>query len=134
MNNKGPTHFRGLPLVVVVAEEDAIGRATLAALLSCDGYRVFQAENLNAAISCLHRINDLTVLFADLDMPGWKSLVGYAINTSPDTFVIAMAENDAVPEISDLRRYGIQAFLQKPLLYNDVRQALSATVEKPRAA
>jgi hypothetical protein len=33
-----------------------------------------------------------------------------------------------------LRRYGIQAFLQKPLLYNDVRQALSATVEKPRAA
>ena len=87
MNNNGPTHFRGLPLVVVVAEEDAIGRATLAALLSCDGYRVFQAENLNAAISCLHRINDLTVLFADLDMPGWKSLVGYAINTSPDTFV-----------------------------------------------
>jgi DNA-binding NtrC family response regulator len=134
MNNNGPTRLRGLPLVVVVAEEDAIMRATLAALLSCDGYRVFQAENLNAAISCLQRVNDLTVLFADLNMPGWKSMVDYAKQTSPDTFVIAMAGNDAIPEISDLRRYGIQAFLQKPLLYNDVRQALSVTVKRPRAA
>lgn len=134
MNNIGPTHFRELPLVVVVAEEDAITRATLAVLLSCDGYRVFQAENLNAGISCLQRVNDLTALFADLDMPGWKSLVDYAKHTSPDTFVIAMAGNDGIPEISDLRRYGIRAFLQKPLVYNDVRQALSVTVKRPRAA
>jgi DNA-binding NtrC family response regulator len=115
------------PLAVIVAEKHPILRASLAALLSHDGYRVFQAENLNATVSYINRINDLAVLLADLDMPGWKSILQHALNTAPDAFVIAMAGVEPTPAISDLKQTGVWACLQKPLVYNDLSQAISET-------
>jgi len=52
MKEDRQTEIIGLPFVVIVAEQHPIVRASLAALLSHDGYRVFQAEDLNAAV-CL---------------------------------------------------------------------------------
>lgn len=67
---------RQFPLVAIVAEKDLMTRATLVTLLSYDGYRVFQEDNVNTATSSINLTNDLAVLFVDLDMPGWKSLCG----------------------------------------------------------
>src|SRR5688500_1459595 len=96
-----PRHILSSPLAVIVAEKNPFLRASLAALLSHDGYRVFQAENLSATVSYINRINDLAVLLADLDMPGWKSILQHALDTAPDAFVIAMAGVEPIPEISD---------------------------------
>jgi DNA-binding response OmpR family regulator len=134
MNTNKRTLLWGSPLVALVAEKDTISRATLTAVLSCDGYRVFQAENLSAAISCIDRINDLAVLFADLNMPRWESLVQYARNMAPDVFVIAMAETDPGSKIPGLVRLGLQICLQKPILYNELRRNLRATIERQCAA
>lgn len=120
----------GFPPLAVVAEKDPMHRGTLAAFLSCDGYRVFEEDNENAVLSCIDSANRLAVLFVDLDMPGWRSLAWYALNTMPDAFVIGFRGNNAVPEDSDLEQFGIQVCLQKPILYNDVRRVLSETVEK----
>jgi len=128
MSNNAPIAVRRFPFVVVLAEKDAPTRATLAALLSCDGCRVFQAEDLNAAISGIDKLNEIAVLFVDIDMPGWESLVQHTLTTAPDTFVMATAENEPIPEISELRRHGINLCLRKPLLYAYVRWVLSENV------
>jgi DNA-binding NtrC family response regulator len=134
MKKDRPTDIIGLPLVVIVAEKHPILSASLAALLSHDGYRVFQAENLNATISCINRVPDLDVLLADLDMPGWKSILRHALNTAPSAFVVAMAGVERIPEISALNQHGVHVCLQKPLIYKDVRQAISKIIERRRAA
>ena len=120
----------GFSPLAVVAEKDPMHRGTLAAFLSCDGYRVFEEDNENAVLSCIDSANRLAVLFVDLDMPGWRSLAWHALNTMPDAFVIGVRGNNAVPEESDLEQFGIQACLQKPILYNEVRRVLSETVER----
>lgn len=134
MDNIKPTPLWRIPPVALVAEKDTISRATLVTVLSCDGYRVFQAENLNAAISCIDTTNDLAVLFADLSMPGWELLVQYVRSMTPEVFILAMAEKDLVAKFSDLHRLGLQMCLQKPILYNELRQTLSATIEGQCAA
>jgi DNA-binding NtrC family response regulator len=134
MKEDRQTDITGLPFVVIVAEQHPILRASLAALLSHDGYRVFQAEDLNATISYIDRITDLAVLLADLDMPGWKSIVQHALDKAPDAFVVAMAGVERIPEISDLSQHGVQVCLQKPLIYKDVRQAISEIIGRRHAA
>jgi DNA-binding NtrC family response regulator len=134
MKEDRKTDIIGSPLVVIVAEQHPILRASLAALLSHDGYRVFQAEDLNATISCINRIRDLTLLLVDLAMPGWKSIVQHALDTAPDAFVVAMAEVESIPEISDLNQHGVQMCLQKPLIYKDVCRAIGEIIGRRLAA
>jgi hypothetical protein len=59
MKKDKQTNIVGLSMVVIVGEQHPILRASLAGLLSHDGYRVFQAENLNATIYCINRATDL---------------------------------------------------------------------------
>jgi DNA-binding NtrC family response regulator len=134
MKEDRKTDIIGSPLVVIVAEQHPILRASLAALLSHDGYRVFQAEDLNATFSCINRIRDLTLLLVDLAMPGWKSIVQHALDTAPDAFVVAMAEVESIPEISDLNQHGVQMCLQKPLIYKDVCRAIGEIIGRRLAA
>ena len=134
MKNDRELDTIGLPLAVIVAEKHTIVRASLATFLSYDGYRVFQAENLNATISRINNITDLAVLLIDLDMPGWKSILQHALHSVPDAFVIAMAGFETIPQISDLKQSGIDVCLQKPLVYSDVRRAITETVGRRRAA
>jgi DNA-binding NtrC family response regulator len=131
MKNDRKTDIVG-PFVVIVAEQHPIVRASLAGILSHDGYRVFQAENLNATISCINRATDLAVMLVDLDMPGWNYILHYALNKAPDAFVIAMAGVERISEISV--QPGVQMCLQKPLIYKDVCRAISEIIGPRRAA
>jgi hypothetical protein len=56
MKKDRQTDIIGLLIVVIIAANHPILRASLAGLLSHDGYRVFHAENLNATISCINGI------------------------------------------------------------------------------
>jgi DNA-binding NtrC family response regulator len=134
MKNDTEPDIIGVALVMIVAEKHPLLRASLAALLSHDGYRVFQAENPNATVSLISRIDDVAVLLLDLDMPGWRSILQHALNTAPDAFVIAMAGVEPIPELSDLQQSGVQVCLQKPLVYSDVRRAIGETLQRRRAA
>lgn len=127
MKNDTEPDIIGLPLVVV-AEKHPILRASLAALLTHDGCRVFQAENLNATISCINSIPDLAVLLVDLDLPGCEAILHHALNSVPDALVIAMTGVEAMPRISDLKQIGVDVCLQKPLIYDDIRRAITETI------
>jgi DNA-binding NtrC family response regulator len=113
-----------LPPAVLVAEKHLLARVSLAELLQYDGYRVFQAADRDAAISCIDENLDLAVLLTDLDMPRWKSLVRHAQTTVPKALVLGMARYQLVPEPSELQRRGIHICLEKPLMFEDVRQSI----------
>jgi DNA-binding NtrC family response regulator len=113
-----------LPPVVLVAEKYPLARVSLAELLQYDGYRVFQAADRDAAISCIDENLDLAVLLTDLDMPRWKSLVRHAQTIVPKALVLGMAQFHLVPEPPELQRRGIHACLAKPLMFEEVRQSI----------
>jgi DNA-binding NtrC family response regulator len=113
-----------LPPAVLVAERHPIARVSLAELLQYDGYRVFQAADRDAAISCIDENLDLAVLLTDLDMPRWKSLVRHAQTIVPKALVLGMAPFHLVPESSELQRRGIHVCLEKPLMFEEVRQSI----------
>jgi DNA-binding NtrC family response regulator len=115
--------FKQSPDSVIIAENNSVARASLADLLSLDGYRVFQADNVKAALSCINRVDDLKVLLADLDMFGWRSIIRHTVRTT-DALVIAMEGNYPFSKIYDLREHGIQACFPKPIVYYDVRRAI----------
>ena len=119
-----------LPSSVIVADSSPFSRAALAALLSYDGYRVFQAENAGAAISRIMSVDNLGVLLADLDMPGWRSIVERAVERT-NALVIALEGNVRFSKTCDLAQLGIGLRLQKPLVYDDVRRAILGNSGRP---
>ena len=121
-----------IPLTVIVADKHPIARAALASLLTYDGYRVFQADSLDAAVSYINYNENLSVLIADLEMPDWRSIVRHAVRTT-HALVIGMEGNHPISEMYDLHEHGLQLCLQKPINYNDVREAIEKNVLHPRA-
>ena len=109
---------------VIIADQHHIARATLACLLTYDGYRVFQADSFKAAVSHINYNEDLAVLIADLEMPEWRSIVRHVVKTT-QAFVIGMEGNHPVSKMYDLRERGVRLCLQKPISYKDVRKAIS---------
>jgi DNA-binding response OmpR family regulator len=122
MMNPSTKTARG-PLSVIVAEKYPLARATLAALLSHDGYRVFQAENAKAAVALIEALPDLGVLLADLDMLGWRSVVSQTVKRTGVT-IIAMEGMHPYSDMYDLRERGISGSVQKPILYSDLLELI----------
>jgi DNA-binding NtrC family response regulator len=110
-------------LTVIVADRHPFARAALAALLSYDGYRVFQGESFQKTLSYIDQMPSLGVLIADLETPEWRSIVRHAVDTT-SALVIAMEGNHPFSEIYDLKARGIQICLQKPIVYSDVQKAI----------
>ena len=127
MRNDINIRCKGSPLTVIVAEKYPISRAALAALLSYDGYRVFQAANARSAISHLNTVADVRVLLADLDMPEWSSIVRHATETT-DALVIGLEGNVPFHKLYNVEEYGIRLCLQKPLRYEDVLSAIQENI------
>ena len=121
-----------IPLTVIVADKHPIARAALASLLTYDGYRVFQADSLDAAVSYINYNENLSVLIADLEMPDWRSIVRHAVRTT-HALVMGMEGNHPISEMYDLQAHGVRLCLQKPIHYNDVRGAIEKNVLHPRA-
>ena len=115
------------PLSVIVAEQRPLACASLADLLTYDGYRVFQAHDVKAAWSCISKVNNPAVLLADLDMFGWRSIIRHAVRTT-NTLVIAMEGSYPFSKIYDLKERGVVACLRKPIVYNDLRAAIRENV------
>ena len=120
MRSEVKTESDPADLTIIVADRHPFARAALAALLSYDGYRVFQAQSFRTTLSYLDQIPNVAVLIADLDTPEWRSIVRHAVQTT-NALVIAMEGNHPY---SDLKARGIQICLKKPITYRDVQKAI----------
>ena len=103
-NMSNDTDPKRLPLTVVVAECYGAARASLADLLSHDGYRVLHADSLKTAISHIESLPNLGVVLVDLDMPDWKKIVRAAQATN--ALIVGMAGIHSVQN-QDLKERGI---------------------------
>ena len=123
MRSEVKTESDPADLTIIVADRHPFARAALAALLSYDGYRVFQAQSFRTTLSCLDQIPNVAVLIADLDTPEWRSIVRHPVQTT-NALVIAMEGNHPYSEMYDLKARGIQICLKKPITYRDVQKAI----------
>jgi CheY-like chemotaxis protein len=104
---------------VLVAENTASARSSLADLLRYEGYRVFEAQDRREAVACIDANLDLRVLLVDLYLPVCASIIQQAQLKLPQVFVIGMGDRDSASATSapDLR-------LSKPLVFEGVRTAI----------
>ena len=109
---------------ILVAEWYPTALSSLSDLLRYEGYRVIEAADTDAAISHIDANMDLGAVLADLDMPNWKLLVQHASVIVPKAFLLGMAQVQSMPESAELQRRGIHLCLPKPLVFQDLRQAL----------
>jgi CheY-like chemotaxis protein len=109
---------------VIVVERYPLARTVLADLLVGDGYRVFQSDSAESAITCIDQNKDVAAVLADLEMPGWKSLVRYTLATASNTSVIAMLAGHSIVDPEELRRRGIKCWIVKPVVYDDIQRLL----------
>jgi DNA-binding NtrC family response regulator len=123
MRSEVKTQSDPADLTIIVADRHPFARAALAALLSYDGYRVFQAQSFRTTLSCFDQIPNVAVLIADLDTPEWRSIVRHAVQTT-NALVIAMEGSHPYSEMYDLKARGIQICLKKPITYRDVQKAI----------
>ena len=123
MRNEVKTESDPADLTIIVADRHPFARAALAALLSYDGYRVFQAQSFQTTLSYLDQIPNVALIIVDLDTPEWRSIVRHAVKTT-NALLIAMEGTHPYSEMYDLKALGIQICLKKPITYRDVEEAI----------
>lgn len=107
-----------LPRVLVVEDEFLI-RLTLAEALSDDGFDVLEAESGDAAMVLLRGNPDISLLLADVQLPGsldGQSLVRMARETAPSLPAILMSGRPAPSTPAS----PLDVFIAKPYLLREV--------------
>src|SRR5258706_10071614 len=102
------------PKRVLIVDDDALVRASLAAVLDCEGYEVYGADDGQAAIqSAVAHEPDLVLL--DLNMPqmdGWSAFMKLE-QMRPLIPVIVITARPH--QYEHAVRLGVDAFMEKPL-------------------
>jgi len=114
-------HAERCTQVVIVAEKHPLAREALADLLSYDGYRAIQAEDLSAAIAYIENAENVVAVLVDLDLVGWRAIVRQA--AAANIMVIAMRGRHCI-STDELDRRGVSACFDKPITYGDIAYAI----------
>ena len=120
---------------VMVADDEALARHSLAEALQDEGYLVYEAADGNVALQVLEE-REIDVVLSDLKMPG---LDGLAIlqkvrELYPQTMVLLMTAYASVETVIDALRLGAQDYLLKPLLLDDVMNKVRRLLEHKQQA
>jgi DNA-binding NtrC family response regulator len=122
-----------MPRRLLLVEDDAAVRRSLAETLCEAGYDVSVAEHAEQALSRLREIVPDVVL-TDVRMPGMDgiSLLKVLRERTPGTDVILMTAFDDMPTVVSAMREGAFEFMVKPLRLADVRSVLTRVFEDRR--
>jgi DNA-binding response OmpR family regulator len=119
---------------ILVVDDEATMRRSLADILRLEGYRVQMAESGEAAIQCLQsEVYDLILL--DLKMPGIDGVevLHHAARIAPDTQVILLTAHGSLESAIEALRLGAHDYLLKPsspdMILASVAKALQARTE-----
>ena len=106
---------------ILVAEDEAAARSSLVELLSEEGYQVYEAADGQAAVQLLEEL-DLDLVLCDLKMPGSDGLtvLRQVRERAPQTLVLLMTAYGSVETAVEALRWGVQDYLLKPLLFEDL--------------
>ena len=106
---------------ILVAEDEAAARDSLVEILSEEGYQVYEAADGQAAVQLLEEL-DLDLILCDLKMPGSDGLtvLRQVRERAPQTLVLLMTAYGSVETAVEALRWGVQDYLLKPLLFEDL--------------
>ena len=127
---RAPVRPAPSPRRILIVDDDALVRASLAAVLQCEGYEVYGAEDGHAAIkNAIDHQPDLVLL--DLNMPhmdGWTAFTKLE-NVRPliPVIVITARPNQYKHAI----KLGVDAFMEKPLNFPVLLRAIRKLAYEP---
>lgn len=119
---------------ILIVEDDAAVRRSLAETLAEEGYDVSVAENAETGLSRLTQVEPDVVL-SDVRMPGMDGveLLRLLKQRAPAIDVILMTAYDDMPTVVRAMREGAFEFLVKPLKAAELRSVLARLFEDRRS-
>jgi DNA-binding response OmpR family regulator len=136
MTNPGiPSYYPGgTPFLILVVDDEATMRRSLADILRLEGYRVQTAASGEEAILRIQEeLYDLILL--DLKMPGMGGIevLRFTMDNSPDSQVILLTAHGSLESAIEALRLGAQDYLLKPsspeTILASVAKALKLRIE-----
>ncbi len=136
----GPAGGTALPFTaktqtVLVVEDDADARATLAAMVTELGYRVVEAENGARALPILEQARPIDILLSDVIMPGGINgldLAKAARKRRPDIRVLFVSGYDRMAIAQATKYDDSLRLLNKPFSLRDLSRELQALIQDRR--
>ncbi|MBZ0156208.1 MAG: sigma-54 dependent transcriptional regulator [Alphaproteobacteria bacterium] len=118
---------------VLIIDDDPNARRVLSAILSDSGYRVFEAKEVDEAVSVI-TAEDVDTVITDLKMPGrdGMQLFNYISDTHPDIPVIFLTAYGTVESAVTTITHGAFYYFIKPPDYVKLKSILSRAVEQRR--
>ena len=130
-----PLPFTAKTQTVLVVEDDADARSTLAAMVTELGYRVVAAENGASALPILEQERPCDILLSDVIMPGGMNgldLAKAANKRRPDLKVLFVSGYDRMAIAQATKYDDSLRLLNKPFSLMDLARELSALLEDGR--
>src|SRR5215510_1596967 len=120
---------------IVVADDEALARQSVAELLREEGYHVYEAADGQAALQLLEEV-DVDLILSDLRMPGVDGLgiLKKVREVYPQTMLVLMTAYASVETVVEALRLGAQDYLLKPLLFDDLLHKVHRLLEHKRQA
>lgn len=130
--SKEETTFKGS---ILVAEDEASVRESLADLLRDESYQVTTAVDGAAAISALDT-SEFDLVLSDVRMPGADGLavLRHSREVAPQTLVLLMTAHATVDSAVEALRRGAQDYLLKPIMLEDVLHKINYLLEHRQLA
>jgi CheY-like chemotaxis protein len=113
---------------VLVVEDEALLRMSIAAELEDQGLFLFEAANADEAIDAIERNPDIRLVFTDIDMPGKMDglrLARFVRDRWPPIMIIVTSGHH-LPEASQLPDN--TPFMRKPYAFDDVISAVRGPI------
>jgi len=114
---------------ILVADDDATVRASLAEVLESEGYVVDEAHNGIEAVTCvIKHAPDLVLL--DLNMPHWDGWTASSRLDRVEPLVPVIVITARPNQYLEAVRLGVDAFMEKPLDFPVLLEAIATLVEE----
>lgn len=118
------------PRRILIVDDDALVRSSLAAVLHCEGYEVYGADDGQAAIkSAIEHHPDLVLL--DLNMPNMDGWTAFTKLESARPLIPVIVLTARPNQYKHAVALGVDAFMEKPLNFPVLLRAIRKLAYEP---
>lgn len=120
-----------MPVTILIVDDEAVQRNTLAGFLAKKGYTTLQAESGAAALNAV-RLQTVDLVLTDLRMPGMDGaqLLTELKNLNPELEVIMMTAFGTMEEAVQSMKNGALDFITKPIDLGQLELTIARAVER----
>ena len=127
---RAPVRLALAPKRILIVDDDALVRSSLAAVLDCEDYEVYGADDGQAAIqSAIEHHPDLVLL--DLNMPNMDGWTAFAKLESARPLIPVIVLTARPNQYKHAVRLGVDAFMEKPLNFPVLLRAIRKLTYEP---